>query len=147
MGEIKKFPLPLYQADIKLHLGADLVWKRPENRNKHVVYQARGPDAIWEAVVGGLLVELGMAEDRFVLGLLLNIINRWPDEQRIQAMMGILEGWGLTLERDVLAREVIALVGEKRNTEGGLVFGPLMKPTEGGLELPSGLVIPTGANL
>ena len=124
---------PHYQVKYDLHLPVDPPW-REFNRNKHRIAVAHTPDKLFVAAMGDLLQMLDLPnEPQMIAGLLLNMINSFPDEARQAISDGISQGMGLTLV-----------------VEKGKIAGHISKlydslAVDGLKQTKSGLVIPEGA--
>lgn len=121
---------PLYQTVVDYHLPKDHLWGRPETVNPfpHTI-QARSPDALWQSIMRDSLMTLGFTDDNFIVGLLVNLVNTFPDVVREATAAGIIGGLGLTFQRK--DGELVAEMSQQFTTLDG--------------ERPSGLVVPEGA--
>lgn len=88
---------------------------------------------LWQQSVEAVTTSLGFAGDANLrLGLLLNMINRWPESMRAAMISGIARGIGMTLERDGDGMDVVVDMSPK--------FDSLS--LEGQRQRPSGLIVP-----
>lgn len=118
-----------YQIDYKVHLPVDKPY-RTENRSLHRISTADAPEKLWVRTLVDLTELLGFGHNtNMLIGLLLNLINPWPDDVRAAIAMGIVEGGGMTLVRqgDELEGQLhpkfdsLPVNGEKR-TQSGLIL-------------------------
>lgn len=126
----------LYQVDLKVHMGKDKRWGREENRNVRRTLQSRQPEVLVEDVWKAMVEILTMTDDNFILGLLLNLINKFPDEIRQRIVAGIVNGIGMK----ILPEEGRLAVGF------GQLFATLALNQEGEKRTASGIILPGGVN-
>ena len=122
--------MPYYQLSYKLHLPKDPPW-RDENRNIHRRWPAQKPDDLWQTALVDISEMLGFkGDDNLVAGLLLNVINKLPDDLRAAIAGGIVNGLGLNISKGR---------GTKRlNAKVVPLFKPLVaKEPESGLVIPA----------
>ena len=123
---------PHYQITYKLHLPIDPPWRK-ENRNIHRVSVGHEPEKVWVAAVYDLLQMLGFGRDEKMLGgLLLNLINSFPEQMRGAIAYGIIDGQGLQLTAE----------GDEVKASIETLFDSL--PVGGQTRRASGLIIPGG---
>jgi len=89
---------PLYQVTLDVHLAKDGLWGREFAANNKRTIHGRAPDVIWQETMSAITQMLGLSTDRFLIGLLLNLINNLPGEARKVLLMGIVAGTGMTIK-------------------------------------------------
>lgn len=126
-------------ARVRLH-SPDLGWRRHVDRTLEV----RGPTDydMWAVLCIDVLRSMGYVQTPLVVGFLLEMLNRLPDETRELIAAGVIGGWGMVIEetdeehaiavRNVQRYEPI--MGERR-TESGLIL-PDKAPTRPKLIIP-----------
>ena len=145
-AKLKKAPAkPVYRAELKLTLPADPPWRDTARSFPKLLIDAAEPDQLWQSVMRAVLVRLGFTQANLLVGVLLNLINSFPDEIRESITFGIIQGMGLVLAKEEGADQIVAKFEE--------VWAPLntihleqreAASTPGDAEVrPSGLVVPT----
>ena len=119
-----------YTVTVKGHFAAHKPWREIGRTYTHTM-AASEPDVIWQALMRDLMQMLGFgSDDRLIVGLILNMVNSFPDHFRESLTLGIIEGLGLVLIPDEKGETVaelkplfVSLAKEgPRHTPGGLIL-------------------------
>ena len=114
-----------------LSLPAD-IWRPDKTTFKMVDATADSRTGLFSAAVGAIMQGLGWTDGEMLVGLLIDFLNRFPDEARVAFAAGIIQGLGVMVQRrdEYLMVDMVRLY----NT---LAAGPdAEKRTPGGLILP-----------
>jgi len=113
-----------------LSLPAD-IWRPDKTTFKMVDATADSRTGLFSAAVGAIMQGLGWTDGEMLVGLLIDFLNRFPDEARVAFAAGIIQGLGVMVQRrdEYLMVDLVRLyntlaVGpdaEKR-TPGGLIL-------------------------
>ena len=139
----KKKPNNIYQLNAakynigaEFYLGADLPW-RDKARVVKTRVAANTPQEAWRKLMMESLIKLDITDGKLILGFLLNLVNSLDTAVRETLVVGIIEGMGLSLERDPAAPE--QMVGNLVQRFTSLAMGESAEK-----RTPSGLILPNG---
>ena len=136
---IKGRPPVRYRADVDFHLPADPGWRELPQHLKNVC-EAGEPEGLVQELLKTVIRRLNLSGDVVFVGVLLNIINQFPDNVRETIALGIVEGVGLSLAVKPTGVEgtmhqrfsSLPVKGEKRTASGLIVPGQAGQVEEGG---------------
>ena len=122
---------PLYKIIASLHMPGDPPW-RLEHEDVPVGGEADNPVALWRGLMMDMLQALGLTHPAVVLGVLMELCNNFPMEQRMMLAQGIIEGKGLEVSYNKETKEAGVGLPQKYDAVGD----------KGEVKRPSGLILP-----
>lgn len=132
-----------YKTTLKFHLPNDPPW-RDKPVDKTDIVKADNPEELWRKVIVALTNHLGMSQDlNLFTGILLNLINPFPEEFRQGIVDGIRNGYGLTIEKDPESDRLKGVVKNDFPTLTPAATVPGADAEDANvIRRPSGLVVP-----
>jgi len=89
-------PEGLQHATIDMRLKAAPALRGPKTREAFTAH-GRTDFELWANVIGEMLSRMGYNQPSLAVGMLLDMVNRWPDELRGLLATGIVRGLGLQM--------------------------------------------------
>ncbi len=122
---------PRYKAILSLHMPADPPW-RLDHEDVPIIVEADNPIATWRGLMSETMAALGLVHPAVMLGIIMELCNGFPVEQRVMLAQGILEGKGLDVSYNKETKEVAVGFPSKFSAIG----------EKGEVRRPSGLILP-----